>query len=89
MRIVDGFKLRDIMGQKAVIGEGIAQVDFNKMIVLNASAAYLWQSVEGIEFDIAMLQNLLVEKYGIDRACAERDAAAIAGQWISTGLVTR
>ena len=89
MRIVDGFKLRDIMGQKAIIGEGVAQVDFNKMIVLNASAAYLWQSVDGIDFDVAMLQNLLVEKYGIDSDCAERDAAAIAGQWISAGVVTR
>ena len=66
MRIVDGFRLRDVMGQATVIGEGVGQVNFNKLITLNESAAYLWESVEGKDFEAADLSALLVEKYDID-----------------------
>ena len=33
-----------------------------------------------------MLADLLVDRYGIDRETAEKDAAAVAGQWQETGL---
>ena len=87
MRIVEGFRLRDVMGQATVIGEGVEQVNFNKLITLNSTAAYLWRSVEGKEFDAAMLAGLLVEEYGIDEALAQKDAEAILSQWTEIGLV--
>jgi hypothetical protein len=43
MKIIDGFRLRDVMGQATVIGEGVGQVNFNKLVTLNDSAAYLWK----------------------------------------------
>ena len=49
MRIKDGFTMRSMVGQHVVIGEGIAQVNFNKMITMNDSAAYLWESVKDKE----------------------------------------
>ena len=52
MRIIEGFRLRQVMGQATIIGEGIGQIDFNKLITLNTTAAYLWQSVEGKVFSI-------------------------------------
>ena len=87
MRIKDGFRLRDVMGQATVIGEGAAQVDFTKLIILNSSAEYLWKEVEGKEFDDTTLADLLVEEYGIDRELAEKDSKAIAAQWLDAGLV--
>lgn len=86
MKIIEGFRLRDVMGQATVIGEGVDQVNFNKLITLNSSAAYLWEQVEGKEFDVNMLADLLVDRYGIDRETAEKGAAAVAGQWQETGL---
>ena len=47
MKIKEGFVLRTIVGENVVIGEGLAQINFNKMICLNSSAAYLWREVEG------------------------------------------
>ena len=82
MKIIDGFRLRDVMGQATVIGEGVNQVDFNKLITLNSSAAYLWK-----EIDTGTLAALLVAEYGIDSSLAEKDAAAIASQWVEAGLV--
>lgn len=87
MKIKDGFRLRNVMGQATVIGEGASQINFSKLITLNESAAYLWTSVEDREFDIDTLASLLMGRYGIDRELAERDAAAIADKWKETGLV--
>lgn len=87
MKIVEGFRLRDVMGQATVIGEGVGQVNFNKLVTLNESAAYLWKSVEGKEFEIATLAGLLIEKYGIDEALALKDAESISTQWKEIGLV--
>jgi hypothetical protein len=75
------------MGQATIVGEGVGQIDFNKLITLNDSAAYLWQSVEGKEFDVQTLANLLVYKYGIDQDTALTDAKAIANKWIEIGVV--
>lgn len=87
MRIKDGFRLRDVMGQATVIGEGVGQVNFNKLITMNATAAWLWSQVEGKDFDIETLASLLIEKYGIDSELAHKDASAIAVQWTDIGLV--
>jgi len=86
MRIIDGYRLRDVMGQATVIGEGTDQVNFNKLITLNESAAYLWRSVEGKDFDVAVLAELLCGKYGIDADLASKDAEAILAQWVEIGL---
>lgn len=87
MRIIEGFILRNVMGQATIVGEGVGQIDFNKLITLNDSAAYLWQSVEDKEFDVQTLANLLVDKYGINQDTALTDAKAIANKWIEIGVV--
>lgn len=87
MRIIEGFRLRQVMGQATIIGEGIGQIDFNKLITLNATAAYLWQSVEDKVFSIDDLAVLLTERFRIDPAIAQRDASAIAREWIAIGIV--
>ncbi len=87
MRIKEGFTLRSIVGQYVVIGEGIEQVDFNKMITMNDSAAYLWQGVEGKDFTVEDLTNLLTDKYDVVEEKAASDAAKIASKWIEAGLV--
>ena len=87
MKIVEGFRLRDVMGQATVIGEGVEQINFNKLITLNSTAAYLWREVEGKEFDAATLSELLIKEYGIDESLAHKDSEAILAQWIEIGLV--
>lgn len=87
MKIIEGFRLRDIMGQATIIGEGVNQVDFNRLITLNQSAAYLWRSVEEKDFEISDLAELLINEYGIERVRAEIDAKTIAEQWMEVGLI--
>ena len=87
MKIVDGFRLRDVMGQAAVIGEGVDQVNFNKLITLNSTAAYLWKEVEDKDFDASVLAELLVKEYEIDEELALKDSNSILNQWVELGLV--
>ena len=85
--MVEGFRLRDVMGQATVIGEGVNQVNFHKLITLNATAAFLWRKVEGRDFDYALLADYLVEEYSIDRELATRDAEFIVSEWFELGLL--
>lgn len=87
MRLVEGFVLRDVLGQATIVGEGVAQVNFNKLITLNDTAAFLWRSVEGKDFEVSDIASLLVEKYGIGTELADADSASIVGQWKELGLV--
>lgn len=87
MRIRKGFVLRKICGEWVIEGEGLEQIDFNKLVILNTSAAYLWEQVEEKEFSVEQLADLLIKRYGIARELSVRDAASLCEQWVKVGLV--
>lgn len=87
MRIKDGFVLRTIIDNYIVVGEGLSQINFNKIISLNATAAYLWESVIGNEFSCEDLKALLLEKYEVEPDVAQRDASALVESWTKAGLI--
>ena len=88
MKIIEGFRLRKLGKEHIVVGEGLAQVNFNKMISLNASAAYLWESVEGKDFTVDDLVSLLLDKDEVEEEIARRDAEALAQAWLEAGVIT-
>lgn len=88
MKIIEGFKLRSLGKEFIVTAEGLSQVNFNKMASLNQSAAYLWQQVEGRDFTVEDLTDLLCEKYDVDRAVAAADAERLARSLIAAGIVS-
>ena len=88
MKIIAGFKMRTIAGESVVVGEGMAQINFNKLISLNSSAALLWQSIEGKEFTVEDLCNTLLENYDVSEDVARKDSEAIARAWIEAGIVS-
>ncbi len=87
MKIKEGFILRSICGEYIVVGEGLAQVNFNKMLSLNESAAYLWKEVEGKEFTPEDLVNLLLDKYDVSRKQAAADVEKLTATWVKEGVV--
>ncbi len=87
MKIIEGFKLRSVAGEMVVSGEGVNQINFNKLIALNATAAHLWQSVEGKEFDANLLAELLEAEYEVDHAQALTDATTLVANWLECGLI--
>ena len=88
MKTVPGFTLRPLGKEFIITAESVKQINFNKMISLNESAAYLWKSVDGKDFSPEDLADLLVERYEIDRETALKDSEAIAAKWLEAGIVT-
>ena len=86
MKIKEGFILRQICGEYVVVGEGLAQVNFNKMLSLNESAAYLWQKVSDKEFTKEDLVKLLLDKYEVTPEVAAADVDKLVSVWVEQGV---
>ena len=86
MKIKKGFVLREMCGENIVAGEGLENISFNKLISLNATAAFLWKKVVDKEFTPEEMAGYLVEEYGIDMELAIKDAKALAQAWIDAGV---
>ena len=87
MKTRKGLTLRSLGSEYILVAEGLDAVDFSKMISMNASAAYLWQEVDGKEFDNDLLAQRLMEKYGIDRETANHDVAVLIQNWKDANLI--
>ena len=79
--------MRTLGKEFIIVGEGLAQVNFNKMISLNATAAYLWESVFGKEFTSKDLVKLLLDKYEVSEEVATADVDNLVKKWFEAGLI--
>ena len=86
MKIKDGFVLRQMCGEYIVAAEGLEHINFNKLISLNSSAAFLWEKLVGKEFTTEQMAQLLVDEYGIDMELAMTDSAKLMESWVNAGI---
>ena len=87
MRIKNGFTLRQMCGENIVTAEGLEHINFNKLISLNSTAAFLWEKAVRQEFTAEELAAHLVERYGIEMELALKDAKALCQSWTDAGIV--
>ena len=87
MKIKEGFTLRPMLGEYIVVGEGLAQVNFNKMLSLNESAAYLWEAVAGKEFTRESLVQILLDRYEVTEEQAGADVDKLLESWRKEGIL--
>lgn len=87
MKTKNGFRLRELGGDYILIGESVELINFNSLITLNESAAYLWRNVDGKDFDADTLAQLLLDEYEVDAPTARRDAEATLNSWVEAGIV--
>ena len=76
MKFKEGYKVRSMAGENVVIMQGTAGSDMTRIISLNDSSLLLWNELQGKEFEVADIANILVENYDIDAETAEHDAKA-------------
>ena len=86
MKIKNGFVLREMCGEYIVAGEGIEHINFNKLISLNSTAAFLWKALVGKEFTAEEMAQLLIDEYGIDMELALADSKNLCKSWIEAGI---
>ena len=87
MKSKEGFILRSICGEYVVVGEGLTQVNFNKMLSLNESAAYLWKEIQGKDFGRDDLVKLLLDRYEVTPEQAKADVDKLIASWKEEGVV--
>ncbi len=82
MRIKDGFVLRDVCGETVISGEGLGAVNFGKLLVLNETAAWLWEKAREMgDFTLDSLAGRLCEEYDVTPDVAKGDVADILSKW--------
>ena len=79
--------MRPLGKEYIVVAEGIGQVNFNRMVSMNATAAFLWQEVEGKDFDAETLVKLLLDNCDVAREVAANDVEALIKSWTEAGIV--
>lgn len=88
MKTKEGFRLRELGGDYILIGESAELVNFNNLITFNEAAAYLWQNVEGKDFDVDTLTQLLLAEYEVTEDVARKDAQATIEDWKAVGIIS-
>lgn len=79
MKFKEGYKVREIAGEHVVIMQGRFGVDMTRVIALNESSFLLWNELQGKEFSVEDVKQVLLDNYEVEEAVAARDAEA----WIA------
>lgn len=83
----EGFVLRRVAGEAVIVGESLELIDFDSLVSLNDSAAYVWEALgENNLFDGETVADLLTEKYNINREVALADACELLNQWLEAEI---
>lgn len=87
MKIKSGFVLRDVCGEKVIMGEGVGALDFGRLLCLNDTAAFLWEQASIGEFTVESLAEKLCQEYEVSLDQAIEDVKAIVEQWQDVKVV--
>lgn len=88
MKAKKGFELRDVCGEKVIIATGIENLNFNHLISLNDTAAFLWQSIQGkASFTEDELVEKLCAEYEVTKEQATADVAELVKAWREQKIV--
>ena len=88
MKVKNGFVLRKIGNEQVIIGEGIEQVDFNKIVRLNATGVDLWNEMQKGDFSVTAIADFIMANYqGVDEKAATADAQTFIDRLSQAGLL--
>jgi len=88
MKRKEGFVLREVCGEKVIVGEGLGAINFGKLLSINDTAAWLWNKAgEMGEFTVESLADALCEVYDVDLETARADVNDILTQWKELGIM--
>ena len=92
MQTIEGFKLRKLGNEYILVGESLALINFNKMITLNETAAFLWQQAESLTvsqgvFTASDLCKALCNEYNVPLAIAMTDVNQTIDEWLKAGVL--
>lgn len=87
MKIKEGFKLHDLGSECIVVAEGDSMIDYSSILSLNESGAVIWKAIEGIDFDVDTVTQILLDEYEITEETASADAADFVESLLEAELI--
>lgn len=78
MRIEQSFVLREVAGEYVIVPTGKAAMEFNGMITVNETGAFLWDQLSA-ERTIEELAEAVFQEYEVDRETAVKDTEEFIG----------
>lgn len=87
MKKKKGFILRRIAGEAVIVGESLELIDFDSIVSLNTSAAYVWEALGDGPFDGETVARLLTDRYDVDADTAHTDARELLDGWLQAGII--
>lgn len=86
MKIKEGFILREVAGNSIVVAVGNAVKEFNGVINLNQTGAFLWKILQdGAEKED--LVKALLNEYEVDEQTAKKDVDLFIGRLEQANLI--
>lgn len=86
MKIKQGFVLRQVADATIVVPSGKASLDFNGMITLNETGAFLWGLLEEDTTEDKMVEAMLAE-YDVDEEVARAGISRFVSKLGDEGLL--
>ena len=86
MKVKEDFLLRKVAGCYVVVPVGRATVDFNGMLNLNETGAFLWEKLQNDTTKEELVDSLLKE-YEISEDIASRDVDVYIKKLEDAGLI--
>ena len=88
MKIKKGFVLREVCGERVIMGEGLGAINFGKMLALNETAGWLWKQAQAMgDFTVDLLAERLCEEYDVTADEARKDVSDIIAEWQSVSVI--
>ena len=87
MKFKKEYKVRSIAGENVVIMQGRYGSDVTRVISLNDTSLLLWNELQGEEFDLNRVVDVLLENFYVDEATATKDAEAWIAKLRECGLL--
>lgn len=72
--------MRKVLDENVLMIQGKDAGDMTQVIALNETSLYLWNALQGRDFELDDVTTLLTERYEVDDDVARKDAV----QWVNT-----
>ena len=87
MKKIKGFVLRRLGTEIMIVAESLDLINFDRIVSLNSSAAYLWEELPDTDFDTETAAALLTARYDVEMKTALADARELLDGWKEAGII--
>lgn len=88
MKLREDLMLRHLGDEYVIIDPEQDMVDMSKVYTLNETAAFLWKELQGKEFNVETVTEVLLNYYNVEYAVAKKDAQRLVYDFEKQGLLT-